>query len=130
MRIKISQREWGRHSEASDAYHERKARGEGGDPPPGVPIPADRVRVMNSSGGDLARGSVVGIGSRLITALAPQHLWYDYAAPAPSSLGRRLRVEALRLLPRGRLLLVEEVEIENVVVARTHAAASGMLDEG
>jgi hypothetical protein len=42
---------------------------------------------------------------------------------------RRLGLEALGLLPRGRVLLVEEVEIENVVVARTHAAASGMLDD-
>src|SRR5262249_54756604 len=56
--------------------------------------------------------------------------WPEAGAPAsPPALRRSLRLEPLRLLPRGRLFLVEEVEIQDVVVARTHAAASGTLDE-
>ena len=47
------------------------------------------------------------------------------APPAPTTVGhRRLRLEALGLLPRRWVLLVEEVEVENVFVARTHAPGS------
>ena len=44
------------------------------------------------------------------------------SSPAPAALGGDgLGLDPLRLLPGRCVLLVEEVEVENVVVARTHA---------
>ena len=102
--------EFNRHVDAAEWYHRNKALGEGGGPQ-GVAVSTDILRVKNGSGGNLGRGSVVGIGERLITSLDLRYLWYDYATPSPGAPWGILR----RAAPQSA---IEEAQVSGVTIAR------------
>ena len=106
--------EFNRHVDAAEWYHRNKALGEGGGPQ-GLAVSTDIIKVKNGSGGNLARGSVVGIGDRLITDLDPLALWYDYAAPDPEQPWAILR----RAAPAGA---IEEAQLSGVCIARVNVS--------
>lgn len=50
---------------------------------PATDMPTDRVILKNNSGGALAAGRVLEIGTKLITTLDRDHLWFNGETPAP-----------------------------------------------
>jgi len=73
---------WNHTLDAGREYGERQRLGRG-EAPRTRGIPTDLVRIKNASGGSLARGRVLELGSPLVTTVTPEDLSFTGSTPAP-----------------------------------------------
>jgi hypothetical protein len=78
----LSAREFNRHVDASDAWHQSQALGPRRLPNAEAPIPTDVVKVKLTT--SLPRGSVIELGDRLVDELDPHYLWYEGVPSGPN----------------------------------------------
>lgn len=114
--IRFPAAEWNRHVDASDAYHGRKALGEGGSQR-GAPLDKSIIKVKNIVGSDLARGSVVEVGAKIIDELAPDALWFEGKKPTRSD--HRSFGILRQAMPQNA---IDVAQVAGVVLARVNVA--------
>lgn len=103
--------------DAAIDYRARRRLGSGGDDR-GVTIPTDLVKVRNSSGSDLAAGSILELGDPIVD-VERGFLWFD--GDLPSSPEKTVGV-LLRPCPDGE---IEYCQVSGVAIARVNMLASG-----
>ena len=113
---KLSAGEWNRHVDMADRFYRNHDRGQPGELQPTIPRPTVIVKVRNDSGGNWAGGSVVQLGTWILTGedLGNDSLWF--AADDPDDAGA---VHAVLRYPieDGK---IGEAQLLGVVVARVN----------
>jgi len=76
----VDSKQVNRTLDATEHYMQQMARGGKGDPHRNIPQPCF-IKVKNNSGGDLARGKVLQLGTLLLTDKSNDFLWFNADIP-------------------------------------------------